>query len=70
MPSVEETGLAFIENAILKARQAAKESGMPAIADDSGLCVEALGGRPGVFSARYGAKACRMSSAWRSCSKK
>lgn len=54
---VEETGFTFIENAILKARQAAKASGLPAIADDSGLCVEALDGRPGVFSARYGGTA-------------
>ena len=54
---VEETGFTFIENAILKARQAAKASGLPAIADDSGLCVEALDGRPGVFSARYGGAA-------------
>jgi len=50
---VEETGLSFIENAILKARHAAQVSGLPALADDSGLCVEALGGAPGIHSARY-----------------
>lgn len=50
---VEETGLTFIENAILKARFASQCSGLPAIADDSGLEVDALGGAPGVFSARF-----------------
>ena len=51
--SPEETGLTFVENAILKARRAAKMSGLPAIADDSGLVVSALGGAPGLYSARY-----------------
>ncbi|WP_038905529.1 XTP/dITP diphosphatase [Dickeya zeae] len=51
--SAEETGLTFIENAILKARHAARATGLPAIADDSGLAVNALGGAPGIYSARY-----------------
>lgn len=49
----EETGSTFIENALLKAREAAKLCHLPAIADDSGLTVEAMGGRPGIHSARY-----------------
>jgi len=53
IPDVEEIGLTFVENAIQKARHASKLSGLPAIADDSGLEVDALGGAPGVFSARY-----------------
>ena len=51
---VEETGSTFEENSLLKARAVMEASGMPAIADDSGLCVDALGGAPGVYSARYG----------------
>ena len=48
-----EDGLSFVENAIIKARHASKISGKPAIADDSGICVPALGGAPGIYSARY-----------------
>ena len=51
---VEETGTTFEENSLLKARAVMEASGLPAIADDSGLCVDALGGAPGVYSARYG----------------
>jgi len=51
--SVEETGVTFLENALLKARYAAAATGLPAIADDSGLEVDCLGGAPGVWSARY-----------------
>ena len=53
IPDAEETGLSFIENAILKARHCSKHTGLPAIADDSGLEVFALNGEPGIYSARY-----------------
>ena len=49
----EETASTFVENALLKARHAARATGLPALADDSGLCVDALGGAPGLYSARY-----------------
>ena len=51
--SVAETGLTFVENALIKARYAARLTGLPAIADDSGIAVDALGGRPGIYSARF-----------------
>jgi len=53
VPEAEETGLSFIENAIIKARHAARITGLPALADDSGLAVTALQGAPGIYSARY-----------------
>ena len=53
LPEPDEIGTSFIDNADLKARAAADLSGLPALADDSGLCVEALGDRPGIFSARW-----------------
>jgi len=53
VPEVEENGLSFVENAIIKARAAAKATGLPAIADDSGLEVDYLRGAPGIYSARY-----------------
>lgn len=53
LPEVEETGTTFAENARIKAEAACRASGLPAVADDSGLAVDALGGAPGVYSARY-----------------
>ena len=53
LSDVEENGETFLDNARIKAESGCKESGLPCIADDSGLCVDALGGAPGVFSARY-----------------
>ena len=53
IPSIEEDGESFVENAIIKARHAARLSGLAAIADDSGLMVDALDGAPGIYSARY-----------------
>ena len=57
-PDAEETGLTFVENAILKARNAARHSGLPAIADDSGIEVDALRGAPGIYSARFSGPGC------------
>jgi XTP/dITP diphosphohydrolase len=53
IPEAEEPYITFVENALTKARHAAKLTGLPALADDSGICVRALGGAPGVFSARF-----------------
>jgi len=53
LPEVAETGLTFAENALLKAHAVAKGTGLPSVADDSGICVDALNGMPGVFSARW-----------------
>ena len=53
VPECDEPHVTFVENALEKARHAARLTGLPALADDSGLCVEALGGAPGVYSARY-----------------
>jgi XTP/dITP diphosphohydrolase len=57
VPEAEEPHVTFIENALAKARHAARLTGLPALADDSGLCVRALGGEPGVYSARYAQRA-------------
>jgi len=57
LPEPEETGVTFVANAELKARAAADLSGLPALADDSGLCVDALNGDPGIFSARWAGEA-------------
>jgi len=53
VPEIEETGLTFLENSILKARNAAKHTGLPSIADDSGIAVDVLQGHPGIYSARF-----------------
>ena len=53
LPEIEETGVTFAENSLLKSQTIAKSMGIPCIADDSGLCVDALNGAPGVYSARY-----------------
>ncbi|MGP3950143.1 RdgB/HAM1 family non-canonical purine NTP pyrophosphatase [Streptomyces sp. 7N604] len=53
VPDVQETGVTFAENALIKAHALARATGLPAIADDSGLCVDVLGGAPGIFSARW-----------------
>jgi len=56
LPDVAETGVTFAQNALLKATETARRTGLPSIADDSGLCVDVLGGAPGVFSARWSGK--------------
>ncbi|MGK5529412.1 RdgB/HAM1 family non-canonical purine NTP pyrophosphatase [Streptomyces sp. URMC 129] len=56
VPDVRETGVTFAENALLKAHALARATGLPAVADDSGLCVDVLGGAPGIFSARWAGK--------------
>lgn len=53
IPDVKETGVTFAENALLKARALAEATGLPSVADDSGICVDVLGGAPGIFSARW-----------------
>lgn len=58
VPEAEETGLSFVENAIIKARNACIHTNLPAIADDSGLAVDALNGQPGIYSARYSQDQC------------
>ena len=62
LPEPEEIGATFVDNAQLKARAAADLSGLPAIADDSGLCVDALGGRPGIHSARWAERSVQPSA--------
>ena len=54
LTEVDETGKTFMENAFIKAESAMRETGLPAVADDSGICVDALDGAPGIYSARYG----------------
>lgn len=58
LDEVDETGTTFSENAFIKANAAFQKTGMPAVADDSGICVDYLGGRPGIFSARYSPEDC------------
>ena len=58
LDNVDETGKTFFENAYIKANAAFQKTGMPAVADDSGICVDALDGRPGIFSARYSPEDC------------
>lgn len=58
LPETEETGTTFEENALLKASAACQETGLPSVADDSGLCVDALFGAPGIFSARFAGEPC------------
>ena len=66
LPDVAETGVTFAANALLKAHAVAAATGLPAIADDSGLCVDVLGGMPGVFSARWAGRTAttKRTSTW------
>jgi XTP/dITP diphosphohydrolase len=65
LPEPDETGATFLDNAKIKALAGAKDSGLPCLADDSGLCVEALGGNPGIYSARWGGPRKDFNRAWR-----
>jgi XTP/dITP diphosphohydrolase len=65
VPEAEETGLTFVENAIIKARNAAAHTGLPAIADDSGIEVDALNGAPGIYSARYSGPGANDADNWK-----
>ena len=65
VPEAEETGLTFVENAIIKARNAAAHTGLPAIADDSGIEVDALNGAPGIYSARYSGPGASDEANWK-----
>ena len=58
LPDVEESGSTFAENSLLKARAVSAFTGLPALADDSGLCIDVLGGAPGIYSARYSGVHC------------
>lgn len=69
LSEAEETGDTFAANAFIKAESACRETGMPAIADDSGLMVDALGGRPGIYSARYAGRTPPTPTATSSCSR-
>lgn len=67
IPDVKETGVTFAENALLKAHALAQATGLPAVADDSGLCVDVLNGAPGIFSARWAAPTATTRRTSRSC---
>lgn len=69
IPEIEETGLSFVENAILKARNAAYHSGLPALGDDSGLEVDILNGAPGIHSARFAGNAINKANDEENCKK-
>ncbi|WP_028110422.1 RdgB/HAM1 family non-canonical purine NTP pyrophosphatase [Ferrimonas futtsuensis] len=65
VPEAVEDGLTFVENALIKARNAAKATGLPAIADDSGIEVDALNGKPGIYSARFAGLPSNAENNWR-----